>query len=232
MAVTFLVAVIFYELLMNTKSDTNPHILIVSGGIACGKSTFTASWEGRNPDSRVFCADKAVHELYIDPEVGRQVAAIAGKDVLSDDGSVDRSALRMKVFDGVSLRESLEALIHPMVREMFQQACSEANDEGVQWMLADIPLYFEGGGKFISKADYDSNLISTLVVACSETTQIERLLRRNGFDKERSESILRSQMPVSEKILRADFVIWNEGAEQVLHRQTELLSRTLGVLRM
>jgi len=216
---------------MNSPSESYPHILIVTGGIACGKSTFTSSWSERNADSRVFCADKAVHGLYMNPEVSSQVAGIAGKDVLSDEGSVDRSVLRAKVFDDSSLKERLEALIHPMVRKLFQHALREATKDAVQWMLADIPLYFEGGGKFITKPEYDSHLISTIVVACSEVTQIERLLSRNGFDKARSESILRTQMPVSEKILRADFVIWNEGAEQVLHRQTELLSRTLEALR-
>lgn len=219
------------NILMNAQSDSNPHILIVTGGIGCGKTTFTTSWAENNKNSRVFCADKTVHDLYNKPGVGKQVAAIAGQHVLSDDGSVNRSVLRTKVFEDAALREKLERLIHPLVREMFQQALSEALKDGVRWILADIPLYFEGGGEFLTTTKHDSNLISTVVVACSMTTQIERLLSRNGFDKERSESIVRSQMPVAEKMRKADFVIWNEGAEQVLHRQSQLLSRTLKVLR-
>lgn len=231
MTVTTSVAVIFYELRMSSELAMNPYILIVSGGIACGKSTFVDSWVARNAEVHVFCADEAVHELYTDVKVAKQVAAIAGMEVLSDDGSVNRTMLGTKVFADGLLRQNLEALIHPMVRKKFQQSVLEAIKQGAQWMLADIPLYFEGGGEFVANLKHNSHLISTLVVACSEATQIERLQSRNGFDKTRSESILRSQMPVAEKILKADFVIWNEGAQQVLNRQTELLSRTLEVLR-
>ena len=206
-------------------------VLIVTGGIACGKSSFLRHWLGSREDSVGFCADQTVHELYAMPEVAEKVAALCGREVLTEEGGVDRAVLRQMVFDDAGRKKALEELIHPMVRERFKKSCQElvlkTPREASRWLLADIPLFFEGGGTFFEESEASCDFVGTVAVTCSEGTQVERLAQRNGFDKERSLGIIRSQMPLTEKILLADFVIWNEGIEQGMHRQISLLQKHL-----
>ena len=79
--------------------------------------------------------------------------------------------------------------------------------------VADVPLLFEGRFSFFQ----DLNL----VVATSMETQRSRLKKRDHFDDALISSILAAQLPVMEKVARADLVFWNEGPQQVLERQID-----------
>jgi len=66
---------------------------------------------------------------------------------------------------------------------------------------------------------------SVVVVACSPSVQLERLVARTHLDRLDAEQMIRSQMPLAEKIRRADHVVWNNGARAVLAAQAGLLAK-------
>ena len=114
-------------------------------------------------------------------------------------------------------RRELESLVHPRVRTRCIEAHERADGAGAPWFLADIPLFFEGGGWKPVPGTH------VVVVACSPAIQLERLLQRNPFDKPEAERIIASQADLSAKMAAADHVLWNEGSPPVLQRQSRLL---------
>jgi dephospho-CoA kinase len=89
----------------------------------------------------------------------------------------------------------------------------EEHQNGTTFGLVEVPLLYEVD--FPLKRDVD------VVVACSEQTQIERLSRREGIDG-RVRDRIAAQLPISEKIFRAEVVIWNEGSLGTLSRLVAL----------
>ncbi|MDQ2823953.1 MAG: dephospho-CoA kinase, partial [Verrucomicrobiota bacterium] len=83
------------------------------------------------------------------------------------------------------------------------------------FFFADIPLLYETGGETLCDR--------VVVVACSQTVQLSRLLARGSVDQRVAQEIIDSQMPLTDKITRADHVVWNDGEHSVLKEQANLL---------
>jgi len=191
--------------------------IVVTGGVATGKSRFCRAWVDLSGGAAVWHdADAAVHALYSEPEVVARVVGRFGGGVLRD-GAVDRAALGEIVFRDPAARRDLEGMIHPLVRERRESARAAAKKAGADWFLSDIPLYFETGGTGGEAGR------PVVVVACRAETQRRRLQERNALDNSRVERMLASQAPLQSKMARADHVVWNEGPEEVLIRQAALL---------
>lgn len=195
------------------------NVLILTGGIACGKTTVLNYLVQMGGDKiRVFDCDAEVSVLLNSVDFGHSLREALGAEVLLPDGRADRSKLRSLVFGSAEKRKILERLIHPVLQqECLAQIREARQNQELRGFIVDVPLFFEG------TADYGQNAVC--VVAVSRQTQEIRLARRNGFEKELIDSILEAQLPVSEKICRADFMIWNEGSEEVLFSQTERFYR-------
>ncbi|MEY4246097.1 MAG: hypothetical protein RLZZ245_3682, partial [Verrucomicrobiota bacterium] len=138
--------------------------------------------------------------------------------VLDARGGVDRSMLRERVFGDDGARASLEEILHPRVREECLDSLEIAAKRGADLFVADVPLLYEKG--------FDFGQTQVLVVASSRLTQIQRLRERSGFDDLLIESILAAQLPVHEKMVRADLVFWNEGPPAVLRSQVRRYAQT------
>lgn len=190
-------------------------ILVITGGIATGKSTFCALLQELGGDSVViFDCDRCVHELLTTPAVGRTVSEALGAGLADNNGRLDRARLRDLVFDNPGRRRILEQILHPLVRK----ACAEALEEArfrprVRCFAADVPLFYE--------SDFPLTRDLVAVVACSPRTQRERLAARSGFGDGLMDSILAAQLPILEKADRADVVLWNGGSRESLRQQTE-----------
>jgi len=164
------------------------------------------------PSLVIFDCDAAVHALLeSDPEVAARVAAEFGDPMLDARGRIERQLLRTRVFEDESARLALEAILHPRVRQECLDSLEQAATRGAEFFVADVPLFFEKG--------FDFGQTQVLVVASSRSTQIQRLKARSGFDDRLIDSILAAQLPVQEKISRADVVFWNEGPPAVLRSQ-------------
>ena len=187
-------------------------VLALTGGIASGKSTVCRMLREWLPSIVIFDCDEAVHQmLEADREVAGIIATAFGDQALDIPGRVDRHFLRSRVFADEAARLKLEAILHPRVRQECLDSLERAATRGAEVFVADVPLLFEKG------FDFGQNQV--IVVASSRSTQIQRLKARGGLDDQLIDSMLATQLPVQEKMARADIVFWNEGPPAVLRSQ-------------
>lgn len=190
--------------------------IAITGGIAMGKSTFCALLLERLQGAVFFDADACVQELLTRPEIVARIGQEFGDSVLSSDGQLDRPRLREQVFDSAQQRAKLENILHPVVRKQFEgereRASTSASPEA-RVFLADIPLLFE------SEYHFEHDLAVTL--AATPATQIQRLADRRGISRDLAENIIAAQMPIADKMARADVVFWNEGRLARLQQQID-----------
>lgn len=178
-----------------------------------GKSTAAQFLLKALPASSVlFDADAAVQQLLTNPDIVAKISQEFGDSVLSSDGQLDRPRLREQVFDSAQQRATLENILHPVVRKRYEderQRLSASADQRV--LLADIPLLFE--------SDYRFEHDLSITLAASPETQIRRLADTRGLPKDLAKNIIAAQMPINEKMERADVVLWNEGRLARLEQQ-------------
>ncbi len=196
------------------------NVMALTGGVATGKSTACGMLEQHLPGMVLFDCDATVGRLLDeDPAVAAAIVARFGREVMNATGRIDRSFLRDKVFADEDARLCLEEILHPKVREECLDSLRKAAKRGVEWFVADVPLFFEKG--------FDFGQSKVLVVASGPASQVRRIKERNGFDDHLITSILAAQLPVGEKISRADVVFWNEGPPALLESQIRRFAQSL-----
>ena len=191
-------------------------ILGLTGSIGMGKST--AADMLRRQGVWVHDADATVHKLL--GKGGAAVPAIAKAfPGVVKNGAVDRMALGKRVFGDTPALKTLEAIVHPLVRERTDRFIAAAARAHQPFVVLDIPLLFETGGR---RCD------GTIVVSAPAYLQAQRVLRRPGMTKEKLAAILARQMPDREKRHRADAVVTSGLGKAATYRQ---LARALRRLR-
>ena len=189
----------------------------LTGGIGSGKSTVADMLVAHG--AALIDAD-AISRATTAPG-GAAIAPIAaqfGPDVITPGGALNRDAMRQRVFADPSARKRLEAIIHPLVSIESARQAELARHAGMAWAVFDIPLLVES-------QRWRSQLDKVLVIDCEETTQISRVMTREGagkgWTKETVEKVISSQVSRSQRRAAADWVIYNDGlslaalAEQV-----------------
>lgn len=195
-------------------------VMALTGGIASGKTMTCGLLRESLSSLMLFDSDAAVRGLLEnDPAVAAEISAAFGPEALGAGGRVDRDWLRGRVFSDAAARIALESILHPKVRQECLDSLREAATRGVEFFVADVPLLFEKG--------FDFGQGQVLVVASTRSTQFRRIKARNGFDDQMIDSILAAQLPVQEKISRADVVFWNEGPPSVLRSQVRRFAQSL-----
>jgi dephospho-CoA kinase len=135
-----------------------------------------------------------------------------GEDIYSSAGDLNRGKLRAIVFADAAKRRALEQILHPRIR---LQWSSQAERRENELFLADIPLLYETTGEILCDR--------VVVVASSRQTQLQRLMARAQIDESVAQQMIDSQMSLSEKMKRADHVVWNNGTREILFSQASLL---------
>lgn len=191
-------------------------VIGLTGGVATGKSTIAKRFAELG--AAVFDADRFAREAV---EAGQpaleEIRARFGEKVIASDGSLDRKALGAIVFRDAKARRDLEAIVHPRVRERMRRSLEELRRQGYGGVvILEIPLLFESQGSL--------ELVDrVLVVYAPWSMQVERLMRRNQLSRE--EAILRvdAQLPIDEKVARADYVVDNSRSLDEAFRQVDRL---------
>jgi len=186
----------------------------ITGGISTGKSTFCECVRGTLSTAKLFNADQAAHALVEFPEVQQEIRAEFGSGVFSRDGDLNREKLRAIIFGDAIKRRALERILHPRIRRQWR-AEAKRHRNSPDFFFADIPLLYETGGETLCDR--------VVVVACSHQVQVARLAQRMSINDTEAEQMIRSQMPLDEKIARADHVVWNDGSRAALMEQTRFL---------
>lgn len=186
----------------------------LTGGISTGKSTFTTFLRAVLPKATFFDADEAARRIVDLPDVAKNVRDTFGADVFSTTGELNRAALRAIVFADAAKRRALEQILHPTIRREWS-ALAQKHRSSRDFFFADIPLLYETGGETLCNR--------VVVVASSQPVQLARLRERRGISEDTAARIIDSQMPLEEKIKRADHVVWNNAAIDVLREQANQL---------
>ncbi|MFN0161032.1 MAG: dephospho-CoA kinase [Burkholderiales bacterium] len=193
-----------------------PFVVGLTGGIGSGKSTIGD--EFARLGTTIVDADAIAHSLTAPG--GRAIAAIReafGDAFIAADGSMDRAAMRERVFGRPEERARLEAVLHPLVRsesERQVRACASG------YCMLMVPLLVEAARRDAAWRDRFNRI---LVVDCQEETQIERVKRRNGFDESAVRRIMAAQASRAERLAHADDVIDNDGPRKDLAAQVAAL---------
>jgi dephospho-CoA kinase len=184
-----------------------------------GKSTAATFLQERG--ARIVDTDRIAHELV---EPGQPALAeiqnVFGKKVISPDGSLRRSELANIVFTDAAARKKLEGILHPRIRERWLAQIEKWRTEKCPLGIVVIPLLFE--------TQAESNFDKIICVACSENARRERLKAR-GWTEKQIEGRIAAQMPVTDKIARADFIIWSEGEVANHSRQVDRITSLMSV---
>jgi dephospho-CoA kinase len=198
-------------------------VIGITGGISTGKTTFCECLREIVPAATFFDADQAARDLAErDPEVRELIGREFGPAIFSASGDLNRAQMRSIVFADAGKKRALEQILHPRIRRQWSLE-AESRRRSADLFFADIPLLYETAGETLCD--------SVVVVACSPSVQLERLVARTQLDRSNAEQMIRAQMPLSEKIRRADNVVWNNGARAVLAAQAGLLVGAWGVVR-
>ena len=183
------------------------YTIALTGGIASGKSEVERRF--RALGVQVADADIAAREVVEPGTPGlAEIVSAFGAGVLGPDGTMDRPAMRRRVFADDAARLRLEAIIHPRVRAALREACEAAPGP---YAIAAIPLFAEAGPEA-----YAPWVDRVLVVDVPVEVQLERLLKRDGIDEALAWRMIRAQATREERLAVADDVIANDGPLELL----------------
>jgi len=186
-------------------------VIGITGGISTGKSTFCACLREIVPNAKFFDADQAAHQLVdLDPEVKKEIRREFGSAIFSVDRELNREKLRHIVFTNAAKRRVLEQILHPRIRRQWSTE-AETLHNSPHFFFPDIPLLYETGGEKLCDR--------VVVVACSYRNQSRWLMERMSLEHSAAEQMINSQMPLDEKISRANHIVWNNGTRAVLAEQ-------------
>ena len=182
----------------------------ITGGIACGKSTVLKQIQLMGHD--VFSCDDAFKAIFetdiVQNWLQEQIILRKGEDGWEEYKSVGKTLIKYLMLSDAIFKKDYEALVHPMVRlKMLESNAS----------VAEVPLLFETGA--------ESCFDKVWVIACNPETQISRLMNRMGCDREYALAWINNQMPLRDKISRANRVIYTDGSEESVKELVKLALR-------
>lgn len=181
-----------------SKITREKFIIGLTGNIATGKSAVMQLAAQRG--ALTIDADRVVHEiLNTDTAVQEAIAAAFGPIVL-EDGSINRRVLGQIVFNDARSLKTLEAIVHPVVYQVVLQMLADTSAQII--MYEAIKLL---------ESKFRAHCGQIWVTTCTKETQLERLQKYRGLDKETALMRIAAQTPQAEKIAQADVVIDTNG---------------------
>lgn len=180
-------------------SQPRPLQIGLTGGIGSGKSTVARMLA--QAGATVIDTDAIARSLTM-PQ-GAAMAALQtafGPDAVATDGSLDRTWMRQQAFADSSVKQRLEAILHPLIGAETERQAAAATSSCI---VFDVPLLVESG-RWRQRVD------RVLVVDCDEETQISRVMVRNGWERAAVEAVLAQQATRAARRACADAVLFNE----------------------
>lgn len=179
----------------------------ITGNIASGKSTVEKFLIDKN--YKVLDTDLVAHSLLLEGEVKIQIfEQFSGLDIL-ENGEISRTKLAKFVFSDDNLKDKLEQILHPLIKDRVRQFFVENNNEKV--IFVSVPLLFE--------AKYEDLFDKIILVYAEDMHRLARLMVRNKLSLEEAKKRLECQISQDEKIPLADYVIYNNKDIETLSAQ-------------
>ena len=189
-----------------------PYCVGITGGIGSGKSRAAAMFGDMG--AGVVDTDEISHQITASGGSAMpEIVAVFGPAAAADDGSLDRAAMRRRIFGDPEARRQLENILHPRIREV---AHGQIGESTAPYVLLVVPLLLETGA-------YRDIIRRILVVDCDEALQVSRTIARSRLDEASVRAIMAAQISRSERLARADDIIRNDGGVDELRRQVAAL---------
>lgn len=190
-------------------------VIGLTGGLASGKSTVSSYLKEKGAE--ILDADLIARELMAPGQPAwLEVVRYFGRDVLNEDGSINRQVLAERVFTRSEDLALLNAITHPLVRQEIVRRLNELNNRPIPPPVAvvDAPLLIEAGL---------TDLVEEVwLVAVEPKIQIERAVAR-GMAAEEAQRRLAAQWPLDKKMVYATRVIDNNGSREEMKKQVDEL---------
>ena len=191
----------------------NTQIIIITGGIGCGKSVVSRLLQVMGYP--VYDCDLEAKQLMnTDPILKEQLTSTFGPDTYQKDGTLNKPHLASLIFNNKTLLTRIDQLVHPAVGRDI-----EARRISIQapYLFVETAIYYESGfGQFISPAQ-------VWCVASPLELRISRAMVRDNTPREKILARINSQMSQEEKTQRADAIIWNDNTHSLILQVNALL---------
>lgn len=180
-------------------------IIGLTGGIATGKSTVARMFL----DEGVYVIDSDIlaKQAQNKPAVMAEMAHAFGAEII-ENGKLNRTYLAQLIFSNPEKRAQLNALIHPIVKQEILMLLEKRKNDLV---IVDVPLMYE--------TDYYELMDEIIVVYTPRELQIERLMHRNHLTYQEAVERVDAQLPLKEKVAKADYVLDNSSTKHNLYLQ-------------
>ena len=181
---------------------------ILTGSIASGKSSVLKiiAEEGYNTIS----ADDVVKELYKDEEFLKSFKKEIGEKFFTIDKKLDKDKLRETLFKDISLKNRVEAYVHPLVYEKIKEMLLDG------FNFIEVPMFFEAREYFL---DSKIEIKGIIFVNIDKKIQVSRLMHRNKISEKEAIAIIDTRVTSKEKIKASNYIINNNASEDDLKRE-------------
>lgn len=198
-------------------------VIGVTGGFGTGKTTVARMFARLG--AHVIDADRIVHRLLkLSTPVGKTLVSTFGREILRNDGSIDRQRLARKAFASGRSLTQLNRIIHPVVTRKIKQSIKRIKERDPDSVVVvDAPLLFE--------ADLAKDLDRIVVVAADFSRQLRRLTRERKITPGDIRLRISKQMKLKEKVGLADYVVDNNSTLEHTEAQVRQIWEEIGGFR-
>lgn len=181
---------------------------ILTGSIASGKSSVLKiiAEEGYNTIS----ADDVVKVLYEDEEFLKSFKKVIGEEFFACGTKLDKDKLRETIFKDISLKNRVEAFVHPLVYEKIKEMLLDG------FNFIEVPMFFEAREYFL---DSKIEIKGIIFVNIDKKIQVSRLMHRNKISEKEAITMIDTRITSEEKIKASNYIINNNASEDDLKRE-------------
>lgn len=187
----------------------------ITGGIGSGKSYVCRLLETRGIPF-FSCDDTARREMTANESLRSELRRLVSPHVYCSDGSLNKPIVRGFLQSSPDNAARIDEVVHPYVRKRWQEWAAAQDSEIVAMECA---LLFE--------AQFDNEVDSTVLVSAACDVRVSRVMKRDGVDAETVKRWMEMQMPEEEKRERADFIILNDGTQDLGRQIDNVLNEIL-----
>lgn len=176
----------------------------ITGGIGTGKSFVSSIFKTMGVP--YYDADKEAKSLMQNSVTIREsLFQLFGNQVYLEDGTLNRKWLASQVFNNQEKLSQLNSVVHPAV---IAAGIEWEEKQSAPYILKEAALLFESGSYKL--------LDQIIVVTAPIEARIARVMKRDNVDRQQVLGRMKNQMSEEEKILKADFIIVNDGLVPLL----------------
>ncbi len=190
--------------------------LVCTGGIGSGKSYVVRILSQLGIPS--YIADSKAKDLYkTDKKLLTDMVNLLGDDII-ESGEIRRDIIASKIFPDPVLLSKVNDIVHPRVLKDFEEWSRSMREDGRKIVVFESAIFFESP-IFYHIAD------KIIVVIAPEEIRIERVIKRDGLSESLIRERMERQMPDSERVQKADYIIFTDGKRAVLPQITDILNK-------